>query len=130
MLAKADIDNARAMASRLAPGAVVLLDRHYNSLLPYHRGVPNIYAVWTGTQCAIRYVSVSSGRIILQPDSRIGQSSWWRSPTAKASPSTSSDACATLQSKCEGVRYGRLRIPSWVRASCEDAWVAALKWAA
>lgn len=68
--AKADIDNARAMASRLAPGAVVLLDRHYNSLLPYHRGVPNIYAVWTGTQCAIRYVSVSSGRIILHPDSR------------------------------------------------------------
>ena len=70
VLVKADVDNARAMAPRLAPGAVVLLDRHYNSLLPYHRGVPNIYAVWTGTQCAIRYVSVSSGRVILQPDSR------------------------------------------------------------
>ena len=70
VLAKAAIDNTRAMASRLARGAVVLLDRHYNSLLPYHRGVPNIYAVWTGTQRAIRYVSVSSGRIILQPDSR------------------------------------------------------------
>lgn len=69
VLVKADADNARAMAPRLAPGAVLLLDRHYNSLRPYHRGAHNIYAVRVGVQCAIRYVSVGSGRIILRPHS-------------------------------------------------------------
>ncbi len=68
VLVKCDIDNARAMAPRLAPGAVLLLDRHYNSLRPYHRGRRNIYAVQTGTQCAIRYVDVAPGQIILRPD--------------------------------------------------------------
>jgi hypothetical protein len=67
VLVKADIDNARAMAPRLAPGSVLLLDRHYNSLRPYHRGAPNIYAVRAGTQCAVRYVDVTSGHIILRP---------------------------------------------------------------
>jgi Cro/C1-type HTH DNA-binding domain len=67
VLVKADAANARAMAPRLAPGAVLLLDRHYNSLSPYRRGVPNICAVRSGTDCAIRHVEVSSGRIILRP---------------------------------------------------------------
>ena len=67
VLVKADVDNARAMAPRLAPGAVLLLDRHYNSLRQYRRGTPNIYAVRSGSQCAIRHVEVSPGRIILRP---------------------------------------------------------------
>ncbi len=68
VLVKCDIDNARAMAPRLAPGAVLLLDRHYNSLRPYHRGSRNIYAVQNGTQCAIRYVDLSPRQIVLRPD--------------------------------------------------------------
>ena len=67
VLVKADAANARAMSPRLAPGAVMLLDRHFNSLHPYHPGTPNIYAVRAGTECSIRYVTVSSGRIILRP---------------------------------------------------------------
>jgi hypothetical protein len=67
VLIKADTVNARAMTPRLAPGAVLLLDRHYNSLRPYHHGMPNMYAVRAGTGCAIRYVAVSSGRVILRP---------------------------------------------------------------
>ncbi len=67
VLVKADADNARAMAPRLAPGAVLLLDRHYNSLRPYHHGMPNIYAVRAGTQCVIRYVAAAPGRVILRP---------------------------------------------------------------
>ena len=66
---KADPDSSRAMAPRLAPGAVLLLDRHYNSLRPYHRGMQNLYAVHVGEQCVIRYVAVASGRIILRPHS-------------------------------------------------------------
>jgi hypothetical protein len=68
VLVKADIDNARAMAPRLAPGAVLLLDRHYNSLQSYRHDAVNMYAVRVGTQCAIRYVGVTSGRIILRPN--------------------------------------------------------------
>jgi hypothetical protein len=30
------------MMPRIARGAVLLLDRHYNSLKQYHRGTPNI----------------------------------------------------------------------------------------
>jgi hypothetical protein len=67
VLVRADAGNARAMAPRLAPGAVLLLDRHYNSLRLYHPGTPNIYAVRAGTECAIRYVTALSGRIVLRP---------------------------------------------------------------
>ena len=70
VLVEADADNARAMAPRLTPLAVLLLDRHYNSLNSYHRGTPNIYAVRAGGRCAIRYVAVSPGRIILRPHNR------------------------------------------------------------
>src|SRR3974390_1345812 len=56
---KAAPDSSRAMAPRLAPGAVLLLDRHYNSLRPYHRGMQNLYAVNVGEQCVIRYVAVA-----------------------------------------------------------------------
>jgi hypothetical protein len=70
VLVKADASNASAMALRLAPGAVLVLDRHYNSLRPYQQGPPNIYAVRAGTECAIRYVLVSSGRVILRPHSQ------------------------------------------------------------
>ena len=66
-MVRADPGNVRAMMPRLAPGAVLLLDRHFNSLRPCHRGMRNIYAVRVGEQCAIRYVAVASGRIILRP---------------------------------------------------------------
>ena len=67
VMVKCDPDSARAMTPRLAPGAVLLVDRHYNSLRPYHRGLQNLYAVRFGTQCVIRYVAVASRRVILRP---------------------------------------------------------------
>ncbi len=67
VMVRADATSVRAMSPRLAPRAVVLLDRHYNSLRPYHRGTPNLYAVRFGEQCAIRQVAVASRRIILRP---------------------------------------------------------------
>ena len=67
VLVRADPGSVRAMMPRLAPGAMLLLDRHFNSLRPYHRGMRNIYAVRVGEQYAIRYVAVGSGRVILRP---------------------------------------------------------------
>ena len=55
------------MLPRLAPGAVVLLDRHYNSLRPYRKGMPNMYAVSLANQCVLGFVAVAAGRIILRP---------------------------------------------------------------
>jgi len=67
VMAKCGPDCARAMAPRLAPGGVLLIDRHFNSLRLYHRGMQNLYAVRFGTQCVIRYVAVGSRRVILRP---------------------------------------------------------------
>ena len=67
VMVRAEAGNVRAMMPRLAAGAVLLLDRHYNSLEQYHRGNQNVYAVRVGEQCAIRYVAVGSGRVILRP---------------------------------------------------------------
>ena len=67
VLVRADPGSVRAMMPRLASGAVLLLDRHYNSLRPYHRGMQNIYAVRLGEQCAIRHLAVASGHVILRP---------------------------------------------------------------
>lgn len=67
VMVRADSDSVRAMSPRLAPGAVLLLDRHFNSLRAYRRGTSNLYAVRVGVQCAIRYAAVASGRIILRP---------------------------------------------------------------
>jgi hypothetical protein len=67
VMVRTEPGNVRAMMPRLAPGAVLLLDRHYNSLEQYHRGAPNMYAVRVGDQCAIRYVAVGAGRVILRP---------------------------------------------------------------
>jgi hypothetical protein len=53
--------------TRLAPRAVLLLDRHYNSLRPYQQGAVNIYAVQGLARCAVRYAAVAPGRIILRP---------------------------------------------------------------
>ena len=64
---RADPDSVRAMAPRLAPGAILLLDRHFNSLRPYRRGMQNLYAVRVGDQCVIRYAAVASSRVILRP---------------------------------------------------------------
>ena len=73
VMVRAEPGNVRTMMPRLAPGAVLLLDRHYNSLEQYHRGTPNTYAVRVGEQCAIRYAAVASGRVILGHTIRSGR---------------------------------------------------------
>jgi len=67
VMVRADTGSVRAMSPRLGPGAVLLLDRHYNSLQPYRRGAQNLYAVRAGDECVVRYAAAASGRIILRP---------------------------------------------------------------
>jgi hypothetical protein len=58
---------ALAMTPVLAPHAIVVIDRHYNSLAPYQPPRPNIYAVSTGKTLLFRYVSFDANHMILRP---------------------------------------------------------------
>ena len=67
VLIKLDAREALAMHPRLAPGALLLIDRHYNSLKPYRKGELNMYAVLKNDTCAVRYVELAEGRLVLRP---------------------------------------------------------------
>ena len=57
------------MSPMLSPGAVLILDRHYNSVAPHEPSRPNMYAVNVNNTLAFRYVSYDSNRVILRPHS-------------------------------------------------------------
>jgi hypothetical protein len=46
--------DSMSMYPRILPGAVVLIDRHDNSFVPYRRDDANIYAVQTKEGCKLR----------------------------------------------------------------------------
>jgi hypothetical protein len=59
--------DALAMEPLVLPEAVVLLDRHYNSLMPYRPNRPNLYAVRLDAHLVLRYVDFVSNRLVLRP---------------------------------------------------------------
>jgi hypothetical protein len=59
--------DALAMDPLVLPEALVLIDRHYNSLLPYRPGRPTLYAVREDAQLHLRYLDFLSSRLILRP---------------------------------------------------------------
>ena len=67
VLIKLDAREALGMSPRLAPGAALLIDRHYNSLKPYRKGEFNMYAVLKNDTCTVRYVEVAGNHLILRP---------------------------------------------------------------
>jgi hypothetical protein len=67
VLFKVDGNAGMGMYPRLITGATVLVDRHYNSLKPYHRNERNMYAVRVGRDCTVRYVEVSGSQMVLRP---------------------------------------------------------------
>ena len=67
VIIKADADNALAMYPRIVPGATLLVDRHYDSLEPYRRREPNIYAVSKGKAVLVRYVEQQGEHLLLRP---------------------------------------------------------------
>jgi transcriptional regulator with XRE-family HTH domain len=59
--------DALPMEPLVLPEAVVLIDRHYNSLMPYRPNRPNLYAVRHGSHLTLRYVDFLSNRMVLRP---------------------------------------------------------------
>jgi len=49
------------------PDALVLIDRHYNSLIPYSPNRPNLFAVQSGSHLVLRYVDFIAHRLVLRP---------------------------------------------------------------
>ena len=67
VLIRLDAKAAGGMFPRMAAGATLLLDRHYNSLQPYRQRHPNIYAVQAHARCLVGYVSVFGDQLVLRP---------------------------------------------------------------
>jgi hypothetical protein len=55
------------MEPLLLADAIVLIDRHYTSLMPYRSDRPNLYAVRNGSHLTLRYVELVTGRLVLRP---------------------------------------------------------------
>ncbi len=64
---RATAADAAAMEPLLMPDAVVLLDRHYNSLVAYRPNRPNLYAVRHGAHLTLRYADFAANRLVLRP---------------------------------------------------------------
>jgi hypothetical protein len=67
VLIKIDARDATPMHPRLAPGSMLLIDRHYNALKAYRKGEFNMYAVLKNDTCTVRYVEVAGNHLILRP---------------------------------------------------------------
>jgi phage repressor protein C with HTH and peptisase S24 domain len=67
VLVKVDARDGMSMYPRLLPGATVLIDRHYNSLRPYHKNEQNMYAVRKEGGATVKYVELTGNNLILRP---------------------------------------------------------------
>lgn len=68
---RADAHQAAAMEPLIGAGAIVVLDRHYNSLAPYRAHQKTMYAVRSGASLVLRFVEFDDGRLILRPHSML-----------------------------------------------------------
>jgi transcriptional regulator with XRE-family HTH domain len=59
--------DAPPMDPLLLPGALAVIDRHYNSLAPYRSDRPNLYAVRLRAHLAVRYEDFLAQRLVLRP---------------------------------------------------------------
>ncbi|HVN19978.1 MAG TPA: hypothetical protein VMU05_14430 [Dongiaceae bacterium] len=67
VLIKLDPRDAQPMSARLAPGATLLVDRHYTSLKPYRKGELNLYVVLKNGLTTVRYVEMAENQLLLRP---------------------------------------------------------------
>jgi len=59
--------DALPMDPLVLPEAIALIDRHYNSLLPYRPNRQNLHAVRNGSHLTLRYVEFLARRLVLRP---------------------------------------------------------------
>jgi hypothetical protein len=64
---KVDGREGMSMYPRLLPGAIVLIDRHYNSLKSYRRNESNMYAFNHHGDCRLKYVEIAGKSLVLRP---------------------------------------------------------------
>lgn len=64
---RTDAQQAAAMAPLLPAGSITVLDRHYNSLVPYRANQGGIFAVRFGPMLLLRYVDFDERHLILKP---------------------------------------------------------------
>ena len=67
VLIRVDAREGMSMYPRLLPGAIALIDRHYNSLKAYRKGESNMYAVNKDGVCTVKYVETTGKQLILRP---------------------------------------------------------------
>lgn len=67
VLIRVDLKEGMSLWPRAGPGSLLLLDRHYNSLRPYHKNDRSLYAVHKPETCVIRYVEQGADWLILRP---------------------------------------------------------------
>lgn len=67
VLMRLDARDGMSMYPRLMPGALVLIDRHYNSLRSYHKGEQNMYVVKKDGEATVKYVERAGQNLILRP---------------------------------------------------------------
>ena len=65
------------MEPLILPEAITLIDRHYNSLIPYRPNRPNLYAVRHGAHLTLRYVDFLGSRLCCVPQT-------WLSPSTSS----------------------------------------------
>jgi transcriptional regulator with XRE-family HTH domain len=68
VLIKANKDSAAAMGPKVVAGAMLLVDRHYNSLRNYRQRERNLYVVKSGESYKVRYVELQEGQLMFRPE--------------------------------------------------------------
>ena len=68
VLIKANKESAAAMGPKLVAGAMLLVDRHYNSLRNYRQRERNLYVVKSGESYKVRYVELQEGQLMFRPE--------------------------------------------------------------
>jgi hypothetical protein len=64
---RADAQQSAAMEPLLSTGAIVVVDRHYNSLAAYRAHQRTLYAVRCGAGLLLRFVEFDAGNLVLRP---------------------------------------------------------------
>src|SRR5579863_5736139 len=62
--------DALPMEPVIVPEALVVIDRHYNALVPYRPGRQSPYAVRNGARLVVCYVEFRDARLVLRPHNR------------------------------------------------------------
>jgi transcriptional regulator with XRE-family HTH domain len=68
--------DAMPMEPLVMPDAIVIIDRHYNSLFPYRPTRPNLYAVRHVSHLTLRYVEFLADRLVLRPHNNAFPLDW------------------------------------------------------